>query len=177
MSGTASIYREARDMGNHIRLLTLTTNQTICNALMTIAADEEIILSPRNYNLTALGRSGNVTYGGDMEHAIGITSHSGRMPGDRRPDFAFGDEADLESVLNPVEQVTNPNFITVDNLNRSLSIGGGTGPSLGAVWFSDTRNIGGIRDLCSNGSCLFDQGSGCFLLWSIPAPATDSYSR
>ena len=155
-------YREARDMGDHISLLTLTTNQTICNAPMTIAADEEIILSPRNYNLTALGRSGNVTYGGDMEHSIGITSHSGRMPGDRRPDIDFGDEANLESVLNQVEQGTNPNFITVDNLNRSLAIGGGTGPSLGAVWFRDTRNIGGTRNFCSNGSCLFGQGIRVF---------------
>ncbi len=154
-------YREARDMGDHIRLLTLTTNQTICNAPMTIAADEEIILSPRNYNLTALGRSGNVTYGGDMEHSIGITSHSGRMPGDRRPDIAFGDEANLESVLSQVEQGGNTDFITVDNTNKPLTIGGGSG-HLGAVWFNDTRNIGGVKNFCTNGGCLFGEGFRAF---------------
>jgi outer membrane protein assembly factor BamB len=154
-------FTEARDMGDRVRLLTLTTNQTICNAPMTIAADEEIIFSSRNYNLTALGRSGNVTYGGDMEHSIGITSHSGRMPGDSRPDIDFRDEANLESVLSQVEPGGNTGFITVDNTNKRLTIGDGSG-YLGAIWFNDTRNIGSVKNFCTNGACRFNDGFRAF---------------
>ena len=154
-------YREARDMGDHIRLLTLTPNQTICNAPMTIAADEEIIFSPRNYNLTALGRSGDVTYGGDMEHSIGITDHGSLKPGNRKPDIAFDDEPNLESVLSQVEQGTNPDFITVDETDKRIAIGGGAGSSRGRMVPGHTQ-YRWRKDFCSNGACLFGQGIRVF---------------
>jgi outer membrane protein assembly factor BamB len=158
-------YTEAKDNGNRVTLLSLTSNQTICNAPMTVAADEEIILSTRNYSLTATGRSGNVTYGGDLDHSTGVTDHESLKAGGRKPDFAFDEEKDLlgvEGVLGKLVDPANLDFISENKLEKSLSIGGSEGPLLGAVWFRDTRNVGGIKNFCSGGRCLFGQGIRVF---------------
>ena len=156
-------YRTAQDLGDRIRLTNLSSNQIICSApILNMPADEEIIFSPRNYKLTALGKSGDVIYGGDMDHSTGITSHTGLAPGDHNPDIAFQEEADLGSVLRQVEQSDKTGFITVDNVNKALTIGGETGSALGAVWFRDTRNIGGIKEFCNNQGCFFSRGIRVF---------------
>lgn len=157
-------YRSAEDLGDRFRLYDLSSTQTHCIGIpfMNIPADEEILFSPRNYLLSARGIAGEVSYGGDLDHAIGVTSHAGLAPNERGADIAFEEESDLASVLRQVKRPESDRFVTVDNEQKAILLGGETGPALGGVWFRDTRNIGGVRDYCNAQGCFFNRGVRVF---------------
>ncbi len=50
----------------------------------------------------------------------------------------------------------------MNETEKSITLGGGSGNRLGSVFFRDTRSIGGNRNFCSDGSCLFDRGIRVF---------------
>ncbi|MEJ5358110.1 MAG: PQQ-binding-like beta-propeller repeat protein [Desulfobacterales bacterium] len=157
-------YRSAEDLGDRFRLYNLSSTQIPCIGIpfTNIPADEEIIFSPRNYLLTSRGTSGEVSYGGDLDHAIGVTSHAGLAPNDRGADISFDEETDLAGVLQQVKRTESDRFVTVDNEQRAIILGGESGPALGGVWFRDTRNIGGVREYCNAQGCFFNRGIRVF---------------
>ncbi len=157
-------YRSAEDLGDRFRLYSLSSTQIPCIGIpfTNIPADEEIIFSPRNYLLTSRGISGEVSYGGDLDHAIGVTSHAGLSPNERGADIAFEEETDLASVLRQVKRSESDRFVTVDNEQKAIILGGESGPALGGVFFRDTRNIGGVREYCNAQGCFFNRGIRVF---------------
>ncbi len=157
-------YRSAEDLGDRFRLYNLSSTQTGCIGIpfTNIPADEEILFSPRNYLLSARGVSGEASYGGDLDHAIGITSHAGLAPNERGADIAFEEESDLASVLRPVKRAESDRIVAVDNEQKAILLGGEAGPALGGVWFRDTRNIGGVREYCNAQGCFFNRGVRVF---------------
>ncbi len=56
----------------------------------------------------------------------------------------------------------SPNYIAIDNTDRFIRFSG-PGFALGAIWFKDTRNIGGQREFCSEAEgCQFNRGIRAF---------------
>jgi len=157
-------YRSAEDLGDRFRLYNLSSTQMGCIGIpfMNIPGDEEILFSPRNYLLSARGVSGEASYGGDLDHAIGVTSHAGLAPNERGADIAFEEESDLASILRQVKRSESDRFVTVDNEQKAILLGGEAGPALGGVWFRDTRNIGGVREYCNAQGCFFNEGVRVF---------------
>ncbi len=124
-----------------------------------------VIVSPEIHIITAEGKSGDVTYteewnnqnGGSVYNRLDALMLS---PRSHKPDIAFNEEDNLNSALGGPNAPSNPSFITVDNFDKSILISGSSG--LGAVWFRDTRPIGGIRDYCTTGKCFFERGMRAF---------------
>lgn len=136
---------------------------------VTVAAQDPVLLTPlRNRLIVSEGRSGEVTFGNNIDYAASIVDHS-LLPKSRKPDIAFEEEPDLSRVLGQdkpgsEQPESNPDFITVDNINKLLTIGGYTGPLLGAAWFQDARSIGGVRNFCGSNGCFFRDGIRVFFL-------------
>jgi hypothetical protein len=155
------IYREAVDRGDRIRLEDIMPASGESAAPeMNIQADEPIILTPQNHIVTATGRAGDVSYGGTIDFSTALSNHSKSTPKSRKPDIDFSEEPMLSSVLSRNQPGVNPIF-QVDDTNRLLTIGG-SGPSLGSVWFNSNRNIGGVRNFCSGQGCFFGRGVRVF---------------
>ncbi len=137
-------------------------------------ASDYIILSPRNYLVLSQGQSSDVTFGGDIAHSLSIPrGTAGGEPPDIGPD-----NLDYSEDTGDFQQVeSNSDFVQLNVTDKSLTIGGGTASSvsqLGAVWFKDTRNIGGNRNYCSNGRCLFGLGIRAFFTLEIDDPNSSS---
>ena len=132
---------------------------------VTVAEDDPVMLTPlRNRLIVSEGRSGLVTFGNRIDYAAAIVDHS-FLPAAREADISIDEPGlRLSDAFREVEQVTNPAFIGIDDTERMLTIGGGAGPSLGAVWFRDTRSIGGIREFCNSNGCFFKDGIRVFFL-------------
>ena len=108
------------------------------------------MLTSRNHLVTAEGKYDQVTYPATAGFGAAVADRSFVKAKSRKPDIEFEQEEFLDSKLRQVEPAANTSFIDVDNAARSLSIGGGNGPSLGAVWFKDTRSIGGRNRFCQD---------------------------
>ena len=79
----------------------------------------------------------------------------------RKPDIEFAQEEFLDSKLSQVEPLrTRASSMSITL--RAPYVGGGNGPSLGAVWFRDTRSIGGYNRFCQETGFGSDQNLGCF---------------
>ncbi len=158
-------YDQAIDRTTHVELTNVSAVKDESASTVTVSAsDDYVILNPRNRYIISEGHSGDVYFGNHMNYAAAISNILVQPPKSRKADIEFAEEADLPSVLREVEQGTNPAFIGVDNTEKLLTIGGGTGPSLGAVWFRDTRSIGGVREFCNSNGCFFEDGIRAFFL-------------
>lgn len=158
-------YDQAIDRTTHVELTNVRAVKDESASTVTVSAsDDYIILNPRNRYITSEGHSGDVYFGNHMNYAVAISNILTQPPKSRKPDIEFEEEPDLPSVLSQVKQGTNPNFVTVNDTEKYLTIGGGTGPSLGAVWFRDTRSIGGVREFCNSNGCFFEDGIRVFFL-------------
>jgi outer membrane protein assembly factor BamB len=155
------LYREAVDLGTRIRLDQITpASGEFSGPEMNIQADEPIILTPQNHIVTATGRAGDVSYGGTIDFSTALSNHAKSTPKSRNPDIDWSEEPMLDSVLSKNQPGSNPLF-QIDNTNRLLTIGG-SGSSLGSVWFNSNRNIGGVRNFCSGQGCFFGRGVRVF---------------
>ena len=59
--------------------------------------------------------------------------------------------------------------------NKYLSFSA-SGGSFGAVWFKDTRSIGGIRNFCQEGGCFFNTGFRAFFILNFSGNAGDGFT-
>jgi outer membrane protein assembly factor BamB len=105
------------------------------------AADDWVILSPRNYMVVPTGTSDSVNYGGDYLFGKVIYDSSLIMPGSRKPDITADD---LTSNLS--EQETDTRFFEVDTILDELTIGGGGSDEFGSAFFDADMSIGGDQD-------------------------------
>ena len=141
----------------------------------TIASGDPVILTPlRNRLIVSEGRSGQVTFGNNIDYAAAIADHS-PLPTSRKPDIAFDEEADLPGVLSQVEQNVNVVNVYGDPGNRYLSLST-SGGSFGASWFKDTRSIGGIKSFCQSGGCLFNTGFRAFFIFNFTGANGDGFT-
>jgi outer membrane protein assembly factor BamB len=121
-----------------------------------------VIFSPRNRLVIAKGKSGDVTFGDSMNYASAVADTSIVAPGEKGPDWSIDDPPILDSVFSQVVAPESPNFISIDNTDRFIRFSG-PGFALGALWFKDTRNIGGQREFCTAAQgCRFNQGIRVF---------------
>jgi hypothetical protein len=133
---------------------------------ITVAATgDPVILSPRNRLIVSRGRSGEVEFGDNIRYATGFSDVSVAAPQSLKPDIEFDEEADLPAVLSQVEQNIGVVSVYNDPGNKYLSLSA-SGGSFGAVWFRDTRSIGGIRNFCDTGRCFFNIGFRAFFIIS-----------
>ena len=139
------------------------------SSAITVVDNDPVILAPlRNRLIVSEGRSGLVTFGNRIDYAAAIVDNS-FLPKSRKPDIEFEQESDLTHALGqdkpPSDQPeSDSNFIRVDETEKYITIGGSSGPLLGAVWFQDTRSIGGVRNFCSSNGCFFGDGIRVFFL-------------
>jgi outer membrane protein assembly factor BamB len=158
-------YRSAVDKGSYVEL----TDITFANWDPLYAAPLEqvwqasdyVMLSPRNYVVLSQGQSSNVTFGGDMAHSISVARQTagGNAP-DIGPDNS--DYSETSETRDFQQTESTPNFIQLNETEKTITIGGGNGNRLGSIFFRDTRNIGGNRNFCSDGKCLFNSGIRVF---------------
>jgi outer membrane protein assembly factor BamB len=152
---------------NYAKLTNIQSDSKIQNPfpMVITASSTNVILSPEIHIITAEGKSGDVTYTEEWNNQYGGSVYNrqdalGLSPKSHNADIDFGKEDNLNIAVGGPNAPSNPSFITVDNFDKSIVVSGGSG--LGAVWFRDTRPIGGIRDYCLNGECLFETGIRVF---------------
>ena len=155
-------YKNAVDRGSYVELTDITFaswDPLYAAPLEQVRqASDYVILSPRNYLVLSQGLSSNVTFGGDMAHSMAVARQTagGDAPAIGPDNLDYSETGDFQ------QTESTPNFIQLNETEKSITIGGGSDNRLGSVLFRDTRNIGGTRNFCSNGSCLFGQGIRLF---------------
>ena len=119
-----------------------------------------IVLSPRNFAVMVTGSSNGVTKEDTLENALNIYDHSTVKPDAANPDIELA-RLDLETELNTVD---TPNFISVDNSEKTIDIGSSVeGQSdFGATWFTGNQGTGGKNPICTVGACDFGLGIRAF---------------
>ena len=123
------------------------------------AADDWVILSPRNYLVVPTGTSDGTSYGGDYLFGKGIYDGSLIRPGSTPPDITAED-----LISNLSEQETDTRFFEGDAVDYELDIGGGLTNEFGSAFFDADMSIGGDQDYCVQGACLFALGVRLFFL-------------
>ena len=123
------------------------------------AANDWVILSPRNYLVVPTGTSDEVTYGGDYLFGRGIYDASLIRPVSAPPDITA-----QELASNLSEQETGTDFFHTDTVESTLTIGGGGTGQFGSAFFNANMNIGGEPDYCVAGACNFSLGIRAFFL-------------
>ena len=128
-----------------------------------------ILLAPNNYFITSKGLYGEVSFGGDLDHAVSLSDHSYR----EKPDI----ELDISKVA---QRESNESFISggTEGENPYLRMSGSTG--LGAMWYNQNLFLGGLGGLkdgndyyCAAGRCFFGRGLRVFFtleLGSVTPP-------
>ena len=99
-AGKAYFYRSAvEDTANGVfRLNDISAGPNVTNAQVTVTAADYILLAPNNYFVTSKGTTaGNVEFGGDMDHAAALASHSAADLSEPDLAVAVGDVAQIES--------------------------------------------------------------------------------
>jgi outer membrane protein assembly factor BamB len=171
-------YDQAIDKTTHVELTNIrpVKNDESLTTISASAANDHVILSPRNRYLISEGHSGEVLFGNDIKYASAISDISFLPPKSKKPDFDF-EEEDLERVLRQLETPNNPDLFTIDNDpgDKFITIGAGPGPSFGALWFKDTRSIGGQRNFCSTGECQFGRGIRVFFTFTATGDSGEGF--
>ena len=150
-------YETAKDEGDRFRLYNITAPPGVnfSSGAINKSADY-IILNYNNYFITSKSSFGNVTYGGDLDHAVAFRT-SDRTSDHRLPT--------IQATLPDMQQKeTNADYISggVDAKGDYMQIGGISGSNIGAMWFKETLNLGGATDYCDAGECLFKIGMRAF---------------
>jgi hypothetical protein len=154
---------------NRVILANLTASQfpnTLPAFPLTVEADiggtysgDFVILSPRNYMVMAEGTSDAVTWGDAYGQGLNVYDHSLIRPESRKPDITADD---LTSNLS--EQESDSRFFETDIVADTLTIGGGLSGQFGSAFYAGDKSIGGNRDYCEQGACLFGPGVRVFFL-------------
>ena len=147
------LYNTGKDEGDRFRLYNVTKPRGVDFSSEPInKSTDYIILFYNNYFITSKGSSGNVTYGGDLDHAVALRDSDHRLP-IFQPKFT-----------EMRQNETDANYISggVDAKGDYMRIGGISGANLGAMWFKETLNLGGNTDTCSTGACFFKTGIRVF---------------
>jgi outer membrane protein assembly factor BamB len=130
-----------------------------------VTTADYVILSPANYYIVPEGRSSGVTYGARMDYAVSAYDVTPFGPADPKPDIKFEQETDLFSMLSQNE--TTSGFANVDNTGKKVTFERTSGTPFGSVFFKDTRAIGGQKNYCQNGACLFNDGIRAFFVMTF----------
>jgi outer membrane protein assembly factor BamB len=174
----AYFYRDRIDdeSTNYVKL---TNIQNPDNAFpLNVTNSTYVLLNPANYAVIAEGKSGEVTYGGKWDNQYGSVYDRDEAvnlkPLSRRADIDFAAEDNLSGILKPNLSPSNPTFISANNTDKSIRISGSTG--FGTTWFQDTRPVGGRRDFCQAGECLFGDGIRVFFLFDYSGVNGDGFT-
>jgi outer membrane protein assembly factor BamB len=141
---------------------------------LSVLATDYVILTPRNRLITAEGKSGNVAFGGHVDQAAAIADTSIVAAGSRKADIDF-DQEDFEDILGIRSSRSELISYRNDPGEKEIILGAGPGPSFGAVWFRDTRSIGGQRNFCSAGECQFGRGIRVFFTVKLTSAPTSNF--
>jgi len=164
-------YRELSDPGgSHVVLKGLSDNKNGNSFPVNVLASDYVILSPANYYIIPEGRSGGVTYGTSIDYAIG-SYDTNPHPEDFKPDYKIGEDKKASDELS--NNTSDPNFAVVKDDQKMVTfekIGSASSAQFATVWFKDTRAIGGEKDFCQNGLCLFKDGIRAFFLMTFTGP-------
>lgn len=168
-------YEKAIDHTSYVELTNINPVKNVSLNPLDAATTDDVILVNRNLAIVSEGTSGGVGFGNQMDYATSLVNIYDLDYTTLKPDIAFDEETDLPAALSQVEQ--DPGVASVyDNPGNkyiSLSASGG---SFGAVWFRDTRSIGGIRNFCQSGGCLFNIGFRAFFIMNLSGTDGDGFT-
>jgi outer membrane protein assembly factor BamB len=167
--------RRDDSMADRVRLTGITSVAGESSSDITVAAGDPVILSPRNRLIVSRGRSGDVEFGDNIRYATGFSDVSVAAAQSLKPDIEFDEETNLPGVLSEVEQSSGVVNVS-NNPGNSLLTFSASGGSFGAVWFRDTRTIGGIRNFCQAGGCLFNIGFRAFFVMNFSGSDGDGFT-
>jgi outer membrane protein assembly factor BamB len=161
-------YVQAIDRTTHVELTGITAvSGEVPNTTINARTTDYVILSPRNRFIVSEGKSGEVAFGKNMDFAAGVADTS-IVGTSRKPDIEFEEEETLSDKLSQIE--SDSAFAGVDDVNRRVTFQRTSGTPFAAVWFNDTRAIGGQREFCLNGRCLFGDGIRAFFIMTFAGP-------
>jgi outer membrane protein assembly factor BamB len=158
--------KEPDAANNRVELTNLSQLLTASGFPFDMAANEYVILAPANYSIIADGESetDNITFGDQQDYFLNINDLGYPVVGKANPHISF-ENTNLETDYTQLELSTNPNFIQADDTNKTISIGGGSGQDdFGGIWYSESKSIGGTRNFCTGGRCLFGEGIRVFFV-------------
>jgi outer membrane protein assembly factor BamB len=169
-------YEHAIDRTTYLELTNLRPVQGETQTSISVtAASDYVTLNPRNRYIISDGISGEVHFGNHMNYASAMSDISLPASDSLKPDIEFDEEASLPGVLSQAEQNINVVNVGNDPGNKYLSLSA-SGGSFGAVWFQDTRSIGGIRNFCQAGGCLFNIGFRAFFIMNFSGADGDGFT-
>ncbi len=179
--GWVYFYQSYADLTDRLELKNITATRLSkaaklegATAPVDVKTDDLIILSENNYVLASRGRAEAAAFGGGMDHAAGITNPALLDELKEVDRYDIGDET-LTYSTNPLlggdfsNKATTGELFALDDTAKTISIGGGSGDSFGALWFSDTRSVGGQQNFCVAGACEFGRGIRAFFTFKVAA--------
>jgi hypothetical protein len=179
--GRVFFYQSYEDLTDRLELKNITADPLSkeakskgATAPVEVKTDDLIILSENNYVLASRGRAGEAAFGGGMDHATGIANPSLLDELKDVDRYDIGDETltyQADTTPGGDFRLTSKTgeLFALDDTEKSISIGGGSGDSFGALWFSDTRSIGGKQNFCVAGACEFGRGIRAFFTFAVTA--------
>jgi outer membrane protein assembly factor BamB len=163
-------YKSAKEESGYFRLSYITPGPNVSptNTVPVAAATDFILLAPNNFFVTSKGTSSNnVEFGGNMDHAAALASHSAADLSE--PDIgpvAVGDVAQIESGASFMGGGT-------DTQGDYLQIGPAAG--MGAMWYNQNLYLGGSTNYCTSAPDI-NSRVGCFFESGVRAYFTLEYS-
>jgi outer membrane protein assembly factor BamB len=162
-------YRSAKEETGYFRLSNITPEPNVSptNPITIWAATDYILLAPNNFFVTSKGTSGNVDFGGDMDHAASLASRDIKdlhQPDIEKPTYA--QMTHIESVTGYTGDPTQPD-------RDYLQIGPTAG--MGVMWYNQNLVLGGDQYYCKNTPDI-NSRVGCFFKSGIRAFFTLEYS-
>jgi outer membrane protein assembly factor BamB len=168
-------YEKAIDRATYCELTGVNVVQGGSSTPIDATTTDDVILTSRNLFIVSEGTSGDVTFGNRMDYASSFANIYELASTTLKPDIEFDEEADLPGVLSQVEQNLGVVNAYNDPGNKYLSLSA-SGGSFGAVWFKDTRSIGGIRNFCQTGGCFFNNGFRAFFIMNFSGADGDGFT-
>jgi outer membrane protein assembly factor BamB len=162
-------YKSAKEETGHFRLSYITPGPNVSptNTVTVAAASDYILLAPNNFFVTSKGTTpGNVDFGGDMDHAAALASHSAADLSEPDLAVAVGDVVQIESGSSFMGEGT-------DTQGDYLQIGSTAG--MGAVWYNQNLYLGGSTNYCTSSPDSYGR-RGCFFESGMRAFFTLEYS-
>ena len=132
------------------------------------AATDYILLAPNNYFVTSKGTSSsNVEFGGDMDHAAALASHSAA-------DLSEPDIGRLRSATLPRSKAARASWAGAPT-PRATTSRSAPRAGMGAMWYNQNLYLGGSTNYCTSTPDI-NSRVGCFFESGMRAYFTLEYS-
>jgi outer membrane protein assembly factor BamB len=162
-------YKSAKEETGYFRLSNITPEPSgsLTNPVTLSAATDYILLAPNNFFVTSKGTSGNVDFGGDMDHAASLASRN--LEDLHQPDIEKPTYAQMTHIESVAGYTGDPSQPARDYLQIGPTAG------MGAMWYNQNLTLGGSTNYCTSTPDI-NSRVGCFFRSGMRAYFTLEYS-